>query len=131
MWATYYMPDNRIMGPIIGAPLLFLGGIYGWFKKNEITEETKRDECNVHRILWLNKVLIHEENRIENCRKIISNRVKIVKRDIDESQTDFLKINCLEELEVLNILMNSISPETTLKLDNLTITEYVNLKRFG
>gem|GEM_PF-4998254 len=119
------------MGPIIGAPLLFLGGIYGWFKKNEITEETKRDECNVHRILWLNKVLIHEENRIENCRKIISNRVKIVKRDIDESQTDFLKINCLEELEVLNILMNSISPETTLKLDNLTITEYVNLKRFG
>lgn len=131
MRVAYYTPDNRFIGPLIGVPLLFCGGIYGWFKKDEITEETKREECSAHRILWLNKVLVQEEHRKENCIKIISNRVKILKRDIDESHTELLKIDCFEELELLNILMHSISPETALKLDDLTINEYVNLKRLG
>jgi uncharacterized membrane-anchored protein YjiN (DUF445 family) len=127
--AAQYNFNYPIINLLVGTPLLIVGGIYGWCMQNSMIEEVKNDESSVNRISWLKNVLLKEQLRTEEAVKLILQRANILKIDINKNDTVLYRVDFFEELTLLDTLMNSISAKTPLKIDNLSVGEYLNRKK--
>lgn len=128
MRCASYTPKIPVVEYVAGPILLFLGGIYGCLAQNRIADEIKRDEYSQNRIVWLNRVVIKEEIRIKKNVDMIKARIEVLKRDIEEQVGNIINTDSRRELLLLNRLVQSISPESVLKIDGYSVLEYLKNK---
>jgi len=128
MRCASYTPKIPAVEYVVGPILLFLGGIYGCLAQKRIADEIKRDEYSQSRIVWLNRVVIKEEIRIKKNVDMIKARIEVLKRDIEEQVGNIINTDSRRELLLLNRLVQSISPESVLKIDGYSVLEYLKNK---
>lgn len=96
-------------------------------KKNSNVEKIfnrQKIEACQQRENWAFKVKVYEEVRIENARKLILQRARILESNIMDDP-DFISLEDVAELKQIEVLMNSISPHLPLKIGGRTVLEFL------
>ncbi len=122
-------PNIPLIKQLVGPLLAMLGLFYGIIAEKSITQERVDEERSVNRTNWFAKVLVKEELRIKQAVNMIIQRVKVLKRDIEDMDDYLVDEDLVNELKMLNIFMSYISPETQLKVNDISVLEFLNIRK--
>lgn len=116
---------NIIIIKQVTCPLLALtGAIYGWIYQESITLERINMERSFARQQWLDNVLRAEQDRLQQSRNIIEQRVQLLVLEIDQAQ-DLIDVAIFDELMQLDRLSRFIDPHHPLQIRGLSISAFI------
>ncbi|MGK5594910.1 MAG: hypothetical protein ACSNEK_06095 [Parachlamydiaceae bacterium] len=117
-------PNITIVKQIATPLLASIGAIYGMVKKKSIVAKIKKAESSINRNRWFSEVSIKEELRVKNAVNLINQRVKKLKKDIEDIGPDLRDDKLIGEMRSLKTLMEFLSPETPFEADRQWLQQY-------
>lgn len=118
-------PNIAVIKHLVGPLLVFIGSIYGMVNQKNITDERVDEERSLHRSKWFSEVVVKEEMRIKSAVKVIAQRVKIIQRDMEGLDDGLVDDGLVDELKVLDTFTTFLSPDTPLKVNDVSALEYL------
>ena len=118
-------PQIPVIKEVVGPVFALFGGVYGIIMNKRLTEERMNGERSVNRSRWFAEVVIKEHIRIEHACEKIKERVKVLHFDLTEMDQNLIDTEILDELKELDKIATFLAPNTPLKIDNLTVAEYL------